>query len=51
MKGETARLIASVVKMKCPFCNKKFIYKINLRVHLKRKHDEIDAQYFITNML
>lgn len=51
MDGKTARLITATIKMVCPFCSEEFMYKVNLRYHLKRKHDEDDAQYFILNML
>lgn len=47
MDGETAKLIATVVKMQCPFCSEEFMYKVNLRWHLKRKHDDSDAEFFI----
>ena len=37
------RLLA-IIKMKCPLCNEKYKYRVNLRHHLKREHTDIDAE-------
>ncbi len=39
--------ILNFVRMKCPLCDEYFRNKTNLRIHLKRKHSEIEAEDYI----
>lgn len=51
MKGDTANYVMNFIKFPCPFCKEEYMTKANFRVHLKRKHDELEAEIYIKKCL
>lgn len=40
-------ILMSHVFMKCPLCTETYRTKVNLRKHINREHNEIEAEKFI----
>jgi len=44
MNKKYGQRILNMVKINCPLCDEKFKYRANLRHHLKKKHNDADAE-------
>ncbi len=51
MKPETAKLIASIIKVPCPLCDEKFRNKFNAHYHLKKEHTNLEAEKYLNTIV
>lgn len=50
MNEDYAQKLLSIIRIKCPLCEERFKYRVNLRNHLKRNHTDIEADYIFLNL-